>query len=315
MSLTTKNITYKPFKHNWAIELAKQHEGLHWIEEEATLGDDVVQWNNKLTANEKSLITNILKLFTTSDVVVGSCYADYFIPVFKNNEVRSMLLSFAAREGIHQRAYALLNDTLGLPEEYYNAFTEYKELSDKVEMMQQLNTSTQRGIAVSLAQEVISEGVSLFSAFAMLMNFSRYGKMTGMNTIVEWSIRDETLHADGLSRLFREYCDEHPRIVTNEFKKEIYERFSTAVDLEDKVIDLAFEMGAVEGLTASEVKQYIRFIADRRLNDLGLKAIWNIEKNPLPWMEYLLGNSHTNFFEQRVTDYNAAGLTGDWGWE
>ena len=316
MSLTKHNITYKPFQYPWAMEAATQHEKIHWIEDEVTLGDDMTQWGSKLTPQEKNLITQILKLFTTSDVVVGGNYAEFYIPYFKNNEIRSMLLSFASREGIHQRAYSLLNDTLGLPEEYYNAFAEYEALANKVEFMQDIDISTQAGVAKAIARSVLSEGVSLFSAFAMLFNFSRFGKMPGMCTVVEWSIRDETLHANGMAKLFTEFCKEHPRIVTDEFKSDIYQMFRDNIKLEDKVIDLAFEMGAVEGLTADDVKHYVRHVANRRLVDLGLKPNWTrIKDNPLPFMEYLLGDSHTNFFEQRVTDYNAAGMEGDWGWE
>ena len=119
-----------------------------------------------------------------------------------------------------------------------------------------------------------------------------------------------------MAKLFREYCEEHPRIVNDDFKKDIYEMFRTAVKLEDKVIDLAYEMGDLEGLSAADVKQYIRYLADRRLLQLGLKTNWKVKENPLPWMEEILGGSSmSNFFEKRVTDYNAHGLEGDdWGW-
>ena len=103
--------------------------------------------------------------------------------------------------------------------------------------------------------------------------------------------------------------------MNDDFKKEIYEMFRQAVKLEDKVIDLAYEMGALEGLSAGEVKQYIRYLADRRLIQLGLKSNWKVKDNPLPWMEELIGGSSiSNFFEKRVTDYNAQGMTGTWGW-
>ena len=129
--LTEYNKTYKPFTHSWAIEAARDHEKIHWIEDEADLQQDVNQWKNgDLTSAEKNHITQILRLFTQTDAQVASNYCDLFIPKFKNNEIRSMLLSFAAREGIHQRAYALLNDTLGLPEKEYAAFLEYKEDRD-----------------------------------------------------------------------------------------------------------------------------------------------------------------------------------------
>lgn len=317
MSLLEESITYKPFKYPWAVEAATSHEKIHWGEWECKLQEDVAQWQSgKLSSHEKNHITQILKLFTQSDVMVGRNYLEYYIPKFKNNEIRAMLTSFANREFVHQRAYALLNDTLGLPEEGFSAFLEYKEMSDKIEFMSNINTHTVSGTAQAIARSVMNEGMSLFSAFVMLLNYQRFGKMRGMCEIVEWSIRDETMHTNGMVKLFREFCDEHPRIVNDEFKKGIYEMFRTGIKLEDKVIDNAFQMGPVEGLTSEEVKKYIRYIADRRLIQLGLKGNWKIKKNPVPWLEWVLnGASHKNFFEGTVTDYNANGMEGEWGWK
>ena len=313
-SLTTFSKTYKPFSYPWAVDLTVKHEKAHWIEDEIDLSEDVTDWKNgKITKVEKEYITNILRLFTQSDVAVGQNYYDQFIPAFKNNEVRNMLGSFAAREGIHQRAYALLNDTLGLPDSEYHAFLEYKAMTDKIEFMMDADPSTRRGLGLCLAKTVFNEGVALFASFAMLLNFQRFGKMKGMGKVVEWSIRDESMHVEGNAALFRMYCQENPYIVDNQFKKEIYLMASKAVELEDKFIDLAYEIGTIEGLKADEVKEYILHITDRRLNQLGLNEIYNIDKNPLTWLEWILnGADHTNFFENRVTEYEVAGLTGNW---
>jgi len=306
--------TYKPFYYPWAVEITTRHEKAHWIEDELDLSEDVADWKSgRVTAEEKDYITNILRLFTQSDVAVGQNYYDQFIPKFKNNEVRNMLGSFAAREGIHQRAYALLNETLGLPASEYHAFLEYTEMVDKVEFMTEADPSTVRGLGLALAKSVFNEGVALFASFVMLLNFQRFGKMKGMGKVVEWSIRDESMHVEGNSKLFRSYCSEHPRIVDTEFKKEIYEMSRLAVELEDKFIDLAYKMGDIEGLSSEEVKQYIRYITDRRLLQLGLKPNFKVKDNPLPWLEWVLnGADHTNFFENRVTEYEVAGLTGTW---
>lgn len=313
-SLTTVSKTYKPFCYPWAVDLTVKHEKAHWIEDEIDLSEDVTDWKNgKISKVEKEYITNILRLFTQSDVAVGQNYYDQFIPAFKNNEVRNMLGSFAAREGIHQRAYALLNDTLGLPDSEYHAFLEYKAMTDKIEFMMDADPSTRIGIGLCLAKTVFNEGIALFASFAMLLNFQRFGKMKGMGKVVEWSIRDESMHVEGNAALFRIYCQENPYIVDNEFKREIYMMATKAVELEDIFIDLAYEMGTIEGLKADEVKEYIRHITDRRLNQLGLNEIYNIEKNPLIWLEWVLnGADHTNFFENRVTEYEVAGLTGNW---
>jgi len=307
---------YKPFMYPWAVELVKKHEEIHWVEDEAELSEDVQDWKTKLSDSEKEFVTQILRLFTQSDVQVGENYHELLIPKFKNNEVRNMLASFANREGVHQRAYALLNDTLGLPDEDFHAFLEYKEMAQKLDFMKEGNINTQTGLALALAQSVFNEGMSLFASFVMLLNFQRYGKMKGMGTIVEWSIRDETMHVQGNAKLFREFVEEHPRIVNDELKSKIYEMAKNAVKLEDKFIKLAFNGHDQEGITEKEVKQYIRHIADRRLLQLGMKPKFNAKENPMPWLDWVLnGASHDNFFEKRVTEYSVNGLEREWGWD
>jgi len=317
MALLEETKVYRPFKYPWAVELTKQHEEIHWIEDEAELSEDVQDWKTKLTADEKEFIIHILRLFTQSDLQVGQNYYDFFIPKIKNNEARIMLGSFAAREGVHQRAYALLNDTLGLPEEEFHKFLEYKQMADKIDFMKDNDASTQTGLALALAQSVFNEGVSLFASFVMLLNFQRFGKLKGMNTIVEWSIRDESLHVQGNSKLFRAFCEEHPRIVNDELKSKIYEMGKEVVKLEDKFIDLVYKDHKIEGLDADEVKQYIRHITDRRYLQLGLKPRYGAKDNPLPWLDWVLnGASHDNFFEKRVTEYSVVGMSGDdWGYD
>ena len=316
MSLFKLSTTYKPFQYPWAVELAKKHEEVHWVEDEAELSEDVQDWRTKLTADEKEFITQVLRLFTQSDVQVGENYHEFLIPKFKNNEVRNMLSSFAARETVHQRAYALLNDTLGMGDEEYFKFMEYKAMADKIEFMKEGKTNTQSDLALVLAQSVFNEGMSLFSSFVMLLNFQRFGKMKGMGTIVEWSIRDETIHVQGNAKLFRTLCDEHPKIVNDELKSKIYEMAKQAVTLEDKFIQLAFNGSDVQGLSRDDVKLYVRHIADRRLLQLGLKPKFKVKDNPLPWLDWVLnGASHDNFFEKRVTEYSVTGMEGEWGWE
>jgi ribonucleotide reductase beta subunit family protein with ferritin-like domain len=233
------------------------------------------------------------------------------------------LLSIANRESTHMRAYALLNDTLGLPESEFGAFLQYKEMADKAEFMQNFANSgvldPAYEMGLNLARTVMNEGMSLFSAFAQLLNYQRPeagSKMLGMCEIVEWSVRDETKHVGIMAALFRRHIEENPHIVHDEFKRGIYAMFRKGVELEDKFIDLSFALGGPKALTAPETKQYIRFIADRRLTQLGLKPNWGIQQNPLPWIDHIIsGASQKNFFEGRVTDYNHKGLEGEWGWE
>ena len=172
MSLLEPNKAYKPFSYAWAVDFAVKHEHLHWGEWEAKLQDDVMQWQTKLNEVEKNHITQILRLFTQSDVAVGTNYLEHYIPKFKNNEIRAMLSSFANREFTHQRSYALLNDTLGLPEEEFSAFTAVDEMKDKLEFMTNIDTNSLSGLAKAVARSAINEGMSLFSAFVMLINYT-----------------------------------------------------------------------------------------------------------------------------------------------
>jgi glutaredoxin 3 len=314
MSMFEPSKAYKPFLYPKAVEMTVESERMHWTEEELELADDVNDWKlNRLTPSEKDFITQILRMFTQSDVNVGTFYLEVLIPQFRNNEIRNMLASFVCREGTHQRGYALLNDTLGLPEGDYTAFLDYKEMADKHEFMLDADPSTKIGLARALAKAAVNEGISLFASFAMLLNFQRRGLMKGMGKVVEWSIKDETKHVEGIAYLFRTLCNEFPEIVTDDLKGSIYQMLRDGVDLEDAFIDLAYAMGPVEGCAKEDVKQYIRFIADRRASMLGLKEIWGIADNPLPWIDVLINaKDHTNFFENKVADYEVGALSGEW---
>lgn len=317
--LVKESKTYKPFKYEWAVQFAIDGEDMHWHEKEANLEYDVAQWKgrdkNSLTTGEKDFITNILKLFTQLDVTVGQNYIEKFLPKFKNNEIRAMLSSNLAREFIHQRAYALLNDTLGLDEKQYSAFLEYSEMADQIDFILDSDIHTVKGLGLALAKAVFSEGVALFASFVMLLSFKRFGKMLGMCDIVEWSIKDENLHVDGMTALFRAYCDENPRIVTDDFKKDIYEMAAAVVKLEDEFIEMSYKLSpdAIKDLKKEDMKQYMRYLSDRRLTQLGLKPQYGIAKNPLPWVDEIINaRVHGNFFETRITDYSVVGLAGSW---
>jgi len=159
-----------------------------------------------------------------------------------------------------------------------------------------------------------TEGLQLFASFAILLNFPRHNKMKGMGQIVTWSVRDETLHCNSMIRLFKDFIKEEPQIWTDQLKKEIYDACKTIIKHEDAFIDLAFQMGPLEGLTANEIKQYIRFIGNRRLEQLGLNPIYDVKKNPLTWLDNMLnGVEHMNFFEGRATEYSKASTKGTWG--
>jgi ribonucleoside-diphosphate reductase beta chain len=174
--------------------------------------------------------------------------------------------------------------------------------------------SSRHEIAKTLAAfGAFTEGLQLFASFAILLNFPRFGKMKGMGQIVSWSVRDETLHCLSIIRLFRTFVQENPEIWTENLRREITETCATIVTHEDAFIDLAFELGPVEGLDPRDVKKYIRFIADRRLTQLGLDTLYQVERNPLPWLDEMLNAvEHTNFFENRSTEYSRASTAGTW---
>jgi ribonucleoside-diphosphate reductase beta chain len=279
--------------------------------------EDVKDWKSKLSKEEKMFLTNIFRFFTQGDIDVAGGYVNNYLPYFPQPEVRMMLLGFAAREALHIAAYSHLIETLGLPDTTYNQFLEYEAMRAKHEYV--LNLSAQNTTKENTATHIavfsaFTEGMQLFSSFIMLLNFPRTGKMKGMGQIVTWSIVDETQHCEAMIKLFRTYIEENKEIWNDDLKGRIYTIAEKMVELEDKFIDLSFETGAIEGLTSNEVKEYIRYIADRRLISMGLKGIFKRKKNPLPWVEEMINAPiHTNFFENRATVYAKAAHSGLWG--
>jgi ribonucleoside-diphosphate reductase beta chain len=312
--LLTSNPVYKPFRYPWAYEAWLQQQRIHWLPEEVPLADDVKDWQKNLTPSERNLLTQIFRFFTQADVEVNNCYMKHYSQVFKPTEVLMMLSAFSNIETVHIAAYSHLLDTIGMPEIEYTAFLKYKEMKDKYDYMHSFSVANKTEIAKTLAAfGAFTEGLQLFASFAILMNFPRFNKMKGMGQIVSWSVRDETLHCLSVIRLFRTFVQENPEIWTEEFRRDLYLICATIVDHEDAFIDLAFELGGVQGLDASLTKQYIRFIADRRLQQLGLEPLYKIEKNPLPWLDEMLNAvEHANFFENRATEYSKASTAGSW---
>jgi ribonucleoside-diphosphate reductase beta chain len=201
-----------------------------------------------------------------------------------------------------------------MPEVEYKAFSEYEAMADKHEYINAVKVTKgdKKSIAKALAiYSGFTEGLQLFSSFIILLNFPRFGKMKGMGQIITYSIRDESMHVEAMTKLFREFMQENIDLWTDDFKAEIYQACREMVDLEDRFLDLVFEQGDIEGLTKSEMQQYIRYIADRRLLQLGLKPNYEVKDNPLNWLDDVLGVEHQNFFEGRATTYMKAGLRGN----
>ena len=314
--LTEERSYFKPFNYAWAYDAWLKHEQSHWLHTEVPMAEDVKDWKNKLTKEEKAFLTNIFRFFTQGDIDVAGGYVNNYLPYFKQPEIRMMLAGFAAREALHVAAYSHLIETLGMPESTYNEFLEYDAMKDKHEYFMEMSNAngTVESVATNIAAfSAFTEGMQLFSSFIMLLNFPRHGKMKGMGQIITWSIVDETQHAENMIKLFREYVNENIDIWNDDVKGKIYTIAEKMVELEDKFIDLAFAIGPMEGLTPDEVKTYIRYICDRRLISLGLKGIFKVKKNPLLWVEEMINApTHTNFFENRATDYARGATTGTW---
>ena len=293
MSLLEARNSYKPFEYPWAYDFWKRQQQIHWLPEEVPLGEDCRDWAQKLSDHERNLLTQIFRFFTQADIEVQNCYHENYGRVFKPTEVKMMLTAFSNMETVHVAAYSHLLDTIGMPE---------------------FGVDSDEDIARTLAMfGGFTEGLQLFASFAMLMNFPRFNKMKGMGQIVSWSVRDESLHCEGITKLFHAFCAERG-CLTKSVKEDIIDCCQKVVRLEDNFIDLAFEMGPVPGMTAKEIKRYIRYIADWRLGQLGFQPIYMVEDHPLPWLAPLLnGVEHANFFETRATEYSKASTRGDWG--
>ena len=312
-SLFARRAAYKPFWFPWAYQAFVESEQMHWLAREVPLNQDVQDWKTRLSPDEQGLLTQIFRFFTQADVDVAECYLDRYIPLFKPVELRMMMSSIAAREAVHIQAYSTLIDEIGMPETEYAAFMDYQAMCEKHEFMSETSDGLD-GLARDIAVfSAFGEGLQLFASFVILLNFTRFGKMKGMGQIVSWSIRDESHHVASMVKVFHALLDERPELWTPALQERIVTACRQMVDMEDRFIDLAYGEAEIQGLTADEVKSYIRYIADRRLAQLGLAPIYGITTNPLPWVDVIVsGKEHTNFFENKATDYAKASVTGSW---
>ena len=313
-SVLKPSIAYKPHLYEWASILHKKQRQVIWHPEEIPMTEDIKQWKDGIiTDSEKNFLTNIFRFFTQADVDVGSAYVEKYLPKFKSLDIRMMLSMFAAMETIHIEAYALLIETLGLPDTEFNKFMEYDVMVNKHKYLNEFNVDTERDTLKTLAiYGAFIEGLQLFGSFAMLLNFQRQNKMMGMCSIVSWSVRDEAIHTEGILRLFWEYAKE-TGLYDDKLKNEIRDCAKEVVNLENKFIDLAFEMGDLKNLTKKEIKDYIKYLCDFRLSQLEIKPLFNIKKDPIPWLQEIMsGVEHANFFEVRSTEYSSGATKGSW---
>jgi ribonucleoside-diphosphate reductase beta chain len=317
--------TYDVDRYAWAYDFWKRQQQTHWMGEEVPLGADIKDWtSDRVTPNERNLLTQIFRFFTQSDVEVGDNYLKRYIPIFQPLAVQMMMAAFTNMETVHIDAYALLLKTLGMPKAEFEAFRDYGEMRAKADYMHTFGVATVSDVARTLAMfGAFTEGMALFASFAMLLNFPRHNKMNGMGQIVSWSVRDESLHCEGIIKLFHEWHRE-TGAVTRAVRDDIVDVAKTMVGLEEAFVDLAFGLGDIEGMRADEIQAYVRYVADWRLTQLKLPTAFGyfmleesgyrqVKPHPLPWLvEILNGVEHANFFEQRATEYSKAASRGSW---
>lgn len=315
LKLTDSRTALKPFTYPWAYDYWLTHEQMHWIHSEVEMVQDIKDWQNNLSEKEKYFLTNIFRFFTQSDIDVAGGYVNNYLPILKQPELRMMLLGFASREAVHIAAYSHLIETLGMPDSTYTEFLKYQAMKDKHEYIEGISElDSTKNIAQQIAIfSAFTEGMQLFSSFVMLLNFPRQGKMKGMGQIISWSILDEQLHCEAMIKTFRTFIEENRDIWKDDLKSELYSIAEKMVELEDAFIDICYDIGECEGLDIDDLKKYIRYICDRRLIAMGLKGIFKVKKNPIPWVDEMISApQHTNFFENRSTAYAKGALSGGW---
>jgi len=338
MSLLKAPRVFKPMIYPEAFEYWNTHDKLVWHWDEVPLGGDVADFM-KDTEENKEFITSVMRLFTQNDIEVAHGY-DVLLRIFKPTEVTMMLRGNADRENTHIAVYSLFTETLGFEDSFYTEFLEDDTMSDKIDYVEKaqvqkyeeyekdyedmfyknkgdVDISLDEYISYRYRQDImfmlavyasLTEGVSLFAQFAMLLAYQFDNKYKGLCTIVEWSIKDEESHVQSNSWLFRTFVGENMDVFDDNIKRRIYQAARDIVDKECKLID---ELNPPH-LDNEVLKEYVKYITDERLKLIGFKPNWGIEKNPLPFMEEVTQEVLTNMFSGRVTEYAKASISGSW---
>ena len=281
--LLTERIVYKPFEYQEAADYWLKQQQAHWLHTEVPMMSDLNDWNSNLNETEKNIIGSILK-------------------------------------GFAQTEYSLLNETLGL--ENFDEFMEDEATMAKIEALTTVRDSFNgekdiHEIAKSLAVfSAFTEGVNLFSSFAILLSFKMRNKLKGVGQIVEWSIRDESLHSEAGCWLFRTLIEENPEIKTPELEAAINEAALLSLKLELDFIRKCYELGDLEGCSQYDLENFIKNRINTKLGDLGYKGIISdidptaVER--MKWFDALsAGKQHTDFFANRVTNYSKGNMNWD----
>jgi len=316
-----------PFQYPWAWDEFKNLCKNHWLPQEISMASDIVQWkgNQYLTSDEHHLIKKILSFFANTDVLVGDNIIMAIYKNISNPECRQYLTAQAFQESIHSWSYAHIVESLSMDQE--EVFSEFKRngtIKEKHDFQQQFldgvlnddfDLSTKENRALFLknlcAYYLGMEGMQFYSAFVLLLNFKRRNLLVGTAEQLEYIVRDESLHCRFGTKLINQYIEENDDIWTIELQEEIRQNIAHVVALEDEFVAESLPNDVV-GLSRKQFARYIRYIADRRLESIGLDVLFNEEETPFPWMNEIMDlPKEKNFFETRVTEYQT-GFGLDW---
>ena len=312
MGLFDERIAYKPFEYpEYYTEGWLKQAQAFWLHTEIPMSGDVKDWNEKLNSKEKSLVGNILLGFAQTECAVSDYWTQKVVSWFPKHEIKQMAMMFGSQETIHAVAYSYLNETLGL--ENFDAFLQDEATMQRFDNLVSYEGNNPVGIATSLAIfSAFAEGVSLYSAFAVLYSFQLRNLLKGIGQQMKWSVRDESLHSRMGCRLFRHMCEENPSLL-NDCKKDVIKAAESMLKAEENYIDKMFEAGDIEGIKAFDLKQFIRKRLNEKLteldySDLGKHFEFKRESAAkLDWFYHLTGgHTHTDFFAVRPTDYSKA---------
>lgn len=319
MKLLDTRLSYSPFLYQPAYDYFVRQQMAHWLWTEIQLGRDVIDWQTKLADHEKQIVGQILKGFTTAETIISDYWSSKVGRWFKHSEVQMMARTFSSFENIHAASYANLQETLGLND--FDAFLAEPTARAKMDRLINVKGKSKEDIAKSLAIfSAFAEGVSLFSSFAVLLSFSQRDLLRGVGQIIAFSILDEDLHSEAGCWLFREFVKEYPTVLTKEVINDIVEGARLTVQLEDDFLDKAFELGDLENLTKDDVKTFVRFRANNKLQELGLSINWkNLNKeslNRMAWFQKAaFGSVNQDFFADKETRYSKSAADFSKIWE
>jgi ribonucleoside-diphosphate reductase beta chain len=319
-NITKPRLIYKPFEYQEAADYWLKQQQAHWLHTEVPMMSDLADWNSNLNETEKNIIGSILKGFAQTETVVNDYWSGLVTKWFRKPEIIMMATTFGAFETIHAEAYSLLNETLGL--DNFDEFLEDEATMAKIQNLMDTRDSFQdetnwHEVAKSLAIfSAFTEGVNLFSSFAVLLSFKMRNKLKGVGQIVEWSIRDESLHSEAGCWLFRTLIKENPKLKTQELEAAINEAALLSLKLELDFINKVYELGDLEGCSKYDLEHFIKNRVNTKLGDLGYKPIIsNVDVTAverMKWFDHLsAGKQHTDFFANRVTNYSKGHLTWD----